>query len=143
MNPEDQLKVLRIIDSVQRKYDMVEEGGGAGGAGGSGVAAVGAVAEANMTNRQVLMLAHIRWKTSLLQKHVLRCNLRLVYGVALGYENMGLGMNDLILEGFKGLQKVRTVVRVVNRPIPSHTINTYNIQSHTSYLYTRILIITH
>jgi len=86
MDPSAQMKVLRIIDGVQRKYELIP-------------------LEANMTNRQILLLAHIRWKTKLLQKHVLRSNLRLVYGVALRYENMGLCMNDLILEGFKGLQR--------------------------------------
>eukprot|EP00601_Ochromonadales_sp_CCMP2298_P005860 CAMPEP_0173214402 /NCGR_PEP_ID=MMETSP1141-20130122/25928_1 /TAXON_ID=483371 /ORGANISM="non described non described, Strain CCMP2298" /LENGTH=377 /DNA_ID=CAMNT_0014141713 /DNA_START=19 /DNA_END=1151 /DNA_ORIENTATION=+ len=85
LSSPSQLKALKIINFVNR-YDTH-------------------VSKLVVNAKAAHHLEAIRMKSGMLQKHVLRSNLRLVYGVALRYEHMGLGMNDLICEGFKGLQR--------------------------------------
>eukprot|EP00600_Ochromonadales_sp_CCMP1393_P006313 CAMPEP_0174964062 /NCGR_PEP_ID=MMETSP0004_2-20121128/5671_1 /TAXON_ID=420556 /ORGANISM="Ochromonas sp., Strain CCMP1393" /LENGTH=366 /DNA_ID=CAMNT_0016212745 /DNA_START=321 /DNA_END=1421 /DNA_ORIENTATION=- len=85
-----------------------------------------------LTTKATRQLDNIRSRYIVLQKHVMRSNLRLVYGIALKYENMGLDMNDLILEGFKGLQKAMERYNVHK----GYTFRTYAypwIQEHIRY----------
>ena len=90
LNSISQLKALKYI-GFAKKYKYVLK--------------LSETKKIQLDTSKYMHLNSILNKSNELEKMILRSNLRLVYAISLQFQNMGLNMNDLMSEGFKGLQK--------------------------------------
>lgn len=89
LEPDSQIRALKFISFVTNYRTRVEE----------------ASKKKKLPEKTLEHLQLLTEKSEELQKLVLRANLRLVHSIALQHQGMGVEMNDLLFEGFRGLRK--------------------------------------